>query len=277
MNIVHVTGVWVTNIGNGIIDYGARNILLRAFPDANVQYIFEDNIEYIKYMDIDIVSFGGACLGQGLESSLDVFLELKKINPKLKILIQGAGGWRYDKSEIQTVCNFLTLVKPEMVITREDYTYECYKDYCRCFDGIDCGFFAGDTFTPFKINKKYILITDGVEQSFVRDIEGDNIEIIDVSHKFMYNHKGVFQADFLESYFRIYFSAQKVYSNRFHGGVLACAYNIPTRLMLSRADKRSGIFDKVECQSLFQELGMPNKEKILEMKDRQVCLVKNNL
>jgi hypothetical protein len=291
MKIIHCTGVWPTNIGNAIIDCGAKAMYEKAFPDCEVSFISdygpyvgrkEDKAFYeiIHDLDIDYFSIGGCCLSYDsiFNFGLDRFNKLKKKNPKLKLLIVGAGIWDYS-FDIQYVPELLKMIDPHLFISRDNTSFECSRLLQNTFNGIDCGFFISDYYKSLKINKDYIVAAD------LRENQTFNNEGKDVIYSFHdttqselgYKNKVNFISDIPEGYLRLYANAYKTYSNRVHAAVTCLSYGRPCQIMnLDVIGKRASLFDKVGVQDISQ-MTYPNNGLIEELKDKQIKFLREHI
>ncbi|QIB79140.1 polysaccharide pyruvyl transferase family protein [Haloferax volcanii] len=189
---------WITNIGNGFIDKGARATVERAFPNAEIietsghgnmaaarrtkgllpnlfssrdeaRYgrLYKDNNDspihgvtnIAELVDVDLAIFPGCILYEhALEKYYKVFKKLNESN--VPVILLGAGGGDYSKDTQRYVRQFIDEVEPIGLITRDSDAYECYKDDIPfTYDGIDNAFFIDEWYDPPSANTDYDVAT----------------------------------------------------------------------------------------------------------------------
>ncbi|KYH24899.1 polysaccharide pyruvyl transferase [Halalkalicoccus paucihalophilus] len=183
---------WTTNIGNGFIDKGAKAILSRAFPEANIIEVsgypnftaerkdigvlpeplseYENRIRNLTrskaphldrfvnvsdFLDADLAVLPGCILYRyTLEKYLPTLKGLK--DRGIPILLLGAGGGDYQKNTQKYVKSVLRQIEPIGLITRDEVAYKCYEsDVEFAHNGIDCAFFINDWYQPPKADRQF--------------------------------------------------------------------------------------------------------------------------
>ncbi len=287
MRILHYTGCWPTNIGNAFIDLGAKALYKKAFPDCEVlftssyaQYVSE-YVEHKSYfsllhqLDIDYFSIAGCCLGSDtLKNSLHLFEELRKINPKIKFVIVGAGMWNYSV-DTSISREIIAKINPIIFTSRDDLSFEVGKAIRKVYSGIDCGFYVSDYFLPPILRNKHVCVVDA--PNFM--LEAEPTEVIysyhNISHKYVEKRQN-FTSDLPEDYLTLYANARHVYSNRIHAAVVSFAYQIPVTFINSCSfGKRVALFDKVGEYDYTKVL-IPDRSKLEVAKLRQIEFLRNN-
>jgi len=217
---------WLSNIGNGFIDKGAKICVKRAFPNSEIydisghlrhvadNYIYDDNKKIIKkifnssrkgiekytdwqknkllditqFCNYDLVIFPGCVLYEHpLRKYLDV---LRKINNlDIPIIFLGAGGMDYSKETVSNVKKLLRKIDSKGLITRDSEAFEKYSNLFRfSYDGIDNGFFIDEWYKPLKTKEDFIVFNfDKINEP---NIKSDN-NIIRTDHNpFSYLSEG---------------------------------------------------------------------------------------
>jgi len=182
---------WQVNIGNGFIDKGAKALLNKAVPDAEVIEVsgypnwaadrhdegllpqdtlgkqFEEQIKnkfksksttqermvnVAEYIDVDIAVLPGCVLTPW---ALDVYRPtLEHLQEQgTEIIFLGVGGGDYKSSTCRSVRKVLEDIDPAGILTRDKEAYKCYSDVAaQSHDGIDCAFYISDWYEPPEVN-----------------------------------------------------------------------------------------------------------------------------
>lgn len=186
---------WSTNIGNQIIEAGARVCLSTCFPGANLIDAsgLPDHLDYYRKSlyrgahpnesrsnqlsirekkadedssvvniatlleDVDIVVLPGCTLDFTLDK---LFRTLKSLSRKrIPLVLLGAGGIDYDQSTCSKVREILDELHPSAIITRDSSAFEAYSDMFEfAFKGIDCGFFVNEWYSPPKVSNPFVVL-----------------------------------------------------------------------------------------------------------------------
>lgn len=183
---------WLTNIGNGFIDMGAKASLERAYPDAEIVTasgfgaytgyhrrlgIFSgiqglsdqvadlaerrrtprkhDALNISNLVDCDVAVLPGCTLYPG---ALEPYREtLRDLSDRgIPIVLLGAGGMDYSPETRRYVRDVLEEVGIEGMITRDIRALEAYDGLVHeARDGIDCAFFIDDYYTPPRADREF--------------------------------------------------------------------------------------------------------------------------
>lgn len=194
---VLVLNTWITNVGNGFIDKGARTIIEKAFPDAEIVEAsgfpnlaadrkqkgvlsglyrplgpIGDLIEYLKpsrepidminiseLVDFDLCILPGCVLYEHvLDKYEKTLMEIRSRD--IPIIILGGGGGDYEQSTKNYVRKKLDELGVRGLITRDSIAYESYSNSVpKSYDGIDCAFFIDEWHSPVQSNKEFIAST----------------------------------------------------------------------------------------------------------------------
>ena len=98
MKILTTEGFYATNIGNSFFMNGARYILKKCFPKAEIYSLGDvsanqwtskqsqkNNFNYLKYIDIDYLVITGPCLSNNIEKLYGDVFEKLLINKKTRL------------------------------------------------------------------------------------------------------------------------------------------------------------------------------------------------
>lgn len=195
---------WISNIGNGFIDKGAKIILSRAFPDAEIvevsgypNYVgdikaswglkqklnldWSDHerighpdrqraVNIAEFLDSDLIVLPGCVLYEWVfRKYAPTFERLPTENTPVFFL--GAGGGDY-KTETQAATRkYLNKFEVDALFTRDSDAYKHYKDDVEhSYNGIDCAFFIDEWYNPPTSLEKFTVHT------FDKQQEPENLE-----------------------------------------------------------------------------------------------------
>ncbi|NHN46524.1 polysaccharide pyruvyl transferase family protein [Halostella sp. JP-L12] len=191
---------WITNIGNGFIDKGARALIQSTLPDSEVIEISaygnfaadekatgtvsniarevldidcreKDYQEQNKALNLselfkaDLAILPGCVLTSHALRKYDKVLQ-SLTNRDIPIIIVGGGGGIYTKEMQEFVRKRFKRFKITALLTRDKKAYECYNDdVIYAYDGIDCAFYIDEWYQPPNIEKTFMASTfDKVEE-----------------------------------------------------------------------------------------------------------------
>lgn len=180
---------FLTNIGNGFIEKGARIQLEQAFPEANVTEVSgypnlvgdkkassgfkqksgislptdkqENNprermINAAELMDPDLIVVPGCILTQWFPRLFgDTFNRLS--TGETPVIFLGAGGNGYSLDTQKRVNLFLKKHDIDVLITRDQRAYEAYKDTVpESYNGIDCAYWIDEWYEPPEASTTFV-------------------------------------------------------------------------------------------------------------------------
>lgn len=276
--VLYFNNCWFTNVGEAFIDIGGMELTRRILgQDIEMACISDMSAYYVDNAPSVISDFKALlrCLGGGssfkerntfkIENYINAdyiilpgqvgtrsFLEsparrtVDKMKGKgCKTIFIGLGSGEYNEDEATVYKKWLDDIKPSMIISRDDETYETYKDIAPCIKGIDCAFWCVDKFDPRGIAcDDYEVITFNripepkelkkhvenvvrpwhMQYSYRRKKYNDNILISDTPY----------------DYLTVYANAQRVYTDLVHASIVSLMYGVPVKYYY--VDKRSKAF-----------------------------------
>lgn len=186
---------WLTNIGNGFIDKGARTLVEQAFPDAEIvessghsqstaiqqsdlllnrvgkqlpdQAVdtsadgsYQDRaVSVADFVDADIAVLPGCVLyDTGLDPYEPLLHSLSERGVPIYFL--GAGGGDYGPETQRLVNRILRETDVQGLITRDSDAYECYNENVGyAYDGLDCAFWIDDWHQPVRADREFEMLT----------------------------------------------------------------------------------------------------------------------
>lgn len=180
---------WIQNIGNGFIDKGARVILQRAFPDAEIveasghpNYVGDikaslglrqklgldrsdhrrvdhpyrqRTLNVAEYMDADLIVLPGCILSDWVFRKYAATFD-RLDTQDTPVIFLGAGGGDYEATTRETTRKFLDRFDVDALLTRDDEAYESYADDVEfSYSGIDCAFYINEWFDAPDSTEKF--------------------------------------------------------------------------------------------------------------------------
>ena len=172
MKIIYLNNCWFTNVGEAFIDIGGLYLTKSIFSESKVacisamtnyyvdlanqkagyHKIFKKNVksemydlsDMSKHLMADYVIMPGMLATEEFLSAKSKFMVDKLHANGCKVVFLGLGGLKYDDKEREVFSRYLDEIQPEFVMTRDDVTYDNYKDVAPCVKGIDCAFWTID-------------------------------------------------------------------------------------------------------------------------------------
>ena len=166
MVIAYAGGFWGTNIGNAFFDLGCLYALKKTCPEAEIIFTLEqpanywqvngtnppNALAYLENIKADFLVVAGPMISMSFPSFWRGAMEkLKRQGTKLVLLSAGCNG--YDEGEKAVARAFLKEACLYALISRDEYTYDNYKDLARhSYNGICCALFSNDYFRPYDMS-----------------------------------------------------------------------------------------------------------------------------
>jgi len=309
VHIVYLGGGWPTNIGNAFIDLGSIYSLKMACPNSIIYFIsdmpgseFErhtgdiDNCFMLtSKIQADYLVFSGMVLSREfINLNGREILQSLKNNKNIKIIINGGGGRDYSKTEISVVQKFLDDINPHAFVSRDSVAFQNYQ-HCALYshDGIDCGFFVSDFFTPAKLSLPEFIVLNfddiskekyvpkQANKMIIRTQHTIHIESLPNRLVSIYNRlvsiygrlryfymPNTLISDIPDDYLNVYANAKATYSTRVHACVATLAFGNPA--MLFAKTPRANLFDKVGASSIKEKLTYANMQKMSDEKSKRI-------
>ncbi len=297
---------WSTNIGNAFIDLGSMAIMQKATINANIHlastlpnWVFSifrsrNNLFNLQnYAQIDYIVISGAVLSeQWFKLQGDT---LSKLNKKgVKLIINGGGmvEGADSEDEIEKTRKCIKEINPYIFVSRDKKTFESFEDLCDLsYDGIDCGFFVNEAYTPLKMDMpEFVTLNfDKSPAENIPNIDKDKL-LIRMHHSFWHNFsiynyirmlknyyyiKNTLISDIPSDYLNLYANTSVTYSDRVHACVATISYGKPARLFSN--SKRAILFNKIGAHEITEKVVFPNIEKINKEKGKQINFLSNIL
>lgn len=169
MRILYNNNCWFTNVGEAFIDIGAMRLLENVFPGVPVgccsnmsevyvnrygeeyKTLHEKEIRVIKsedYFGADYIILSGMYASEEFlncptRTKVEAF-----VKNGAKLIFLGLGQKTYSQKEADAFKRWLTEIKPELAVTRDEKTYENLCDAAPCIQGMDCAFWIEEAFRP---------------------------------------------------------------------------------------------------------------------------------
>jgi hypothetical protein len=316
MKILYYNSGWPINIGNAFIDYGSVHTLKTAFPQAKIyqaselpKWIFYYNnknmnqaVDLAELSDVDFIVVSGMTL-------CDEFIAvegpiLRSMSKRgVKVVFSGCGGAHYTSQEVENFRNFLKELNLAGFISRDDVSYQNYKDiFTSSYSGIDCAFFLQDCFQSLPLLiKNYVVynfdrvgepVIDQPNQNIIRTHHTctEVLQKRDANRKFLFalsrqwpflqrvsvngawnrylKHQNTLISDIPDDYLHLYASVSEVYSDRVHACIAALAFGNKARLYSD--SPRAYLFERVGAKDVHHKLEQLDMAKLRMEKDNQL-------
>lgn len=297
MKIGYIGGFWATNIGNSFYNLGALHLLKKVFGDRDVYFIPDPPQEYwsivkndykwIQNLDLDLFIITGPSLNKWhIDVFKTIFDELKSKNKKIAYLSVGASA--YTEEEAILVSAFLNEYPVEFIMTRDESTYNLYKDKVttKIFNGICTSMFLNDAVNIPKVNDDYIVSNFAyLKEPFIECEDSiwtykhsliprfqktiDGYKIVRPNNSFfipsfpklhkgklIFNRENIYYSDLPYGYLSILKSAKKVFSDRVH--TCAATLILGGEAMYIKGSKRSAdgrknLFNRIGLNDIFNK------------------------
>lgn len=301
MKVLYFNNCWFTNVGEAFIDIGGMELTrqifgkniqiacLSAMTDYYMKYSPEKKKKLITLMSKskNILPFraneyltADYVIVPGMVGTLE-FLQApsKKMIDELvskgcKVIFLGLGCLKYDEEELSTLKKYFEAIKPVLITTRDNETYEAFKDIAPCVKAIDCAFWGVDAFDPRGFSdKKYEIITFNNTEEPI-ELRKNNKNVVRPFHM-QYSFKkedscnNMMISDTPYDYLTLYANAERVYTDLVHATIISIMYGTPVKCW--KVDKRAQVFDAldgIECKdgwySVSESVLKEQKKKIVE-------------
>lgn len=280
-------------IGEKIGKYG--NVLVRYGDKKMKETTIKSNFVNIGEMiDADLAVLPGCVLDIYIEFYMKTLIKIKEAG--IPILLLGAGGHDYNYEKSKKVKSYFKRIEFSALLTRDSTAYRTYSsDFKISYDGIDCGFFISDWYTPPQSKEQFAVNAFDTMREPKIDIEGKIIRahhgtIISTYSGVMpalgsifnlktrvrnfdvLNENNFFVSDCLEDYLFLYSNAKEVHSDRVHACVASLSYGTPTKFYYKTP--RAKLFDRIGAQKIYNQIILPDKDNIENEKKMQVLALR---
>lgn len=302
MKILYYNNTWFTNIGEAFIDIGAMQLLQEIFPGCRLINVSNQNRGYTEMVckrekkenpyEQDMETFrmfeyysGDYFVMSGMFIS-DEFLKTPWSNEIIelakrgvKVILLGMGQALYSKEETENFKRYIDKIQPELFVSRDDVTYENFRDCCPAMKGLDCAFWIKDVYDPRgAADKIYNVVTynRSPEPEELRQIDN----VVRAYHMGWYlkpKHlkDNLLISDIPYDYLTLYANAHRVYTDLVHASIAALQYERHVRF--ERVDKRGYAIDALEKTHTDKEGFLYISEKDLEMQKQNIVKEAKNI
>ena len=307
MKIGYIGGFWATNIGNSFYNLGALHLLKKVYGEGNVYFIpdppqwmwkVDNNYDLISNIDLDMVFISGPCLNYSMPRVYKkIFDNFKKRN--IKIAFISVGVSEYTQEEAVFVKNFLKDYDIEFMMTRDEETYNFYKDSkFDVFNGLCTSMFLNDAvnvipvknyekYTVFNFTKlkeplikyednKYIITKKSLFQPFQTSLEDSKIIRTNNSmfcrlKQVVFDRDDIYYSDLPYGYISILKHANLIFSDRVH--TCACTLIMGGKAMYIKGSKRShdgrnNLFKRIRVDTIYDKPTSLDFEYINQEKEK---------
>lgn len=206
-----------------------------------------------------------------------------KVNEGTKLIFLGASGNFYTNYEVEFVSNYLKILKPLAIMTRDSIAYKYYAKFSEnSFNGIDNAFFVNLWNLPkvkTSMDPFVVLNFDEPRHKYIeKELSTQFSNIIYTNHKpypyFKVSNlvkKGIMVSDTPLDYLFLYSNVTETYSDRVHACIPTLSFGHRARLYSD--SPRIALFENVGLSNIKNEL--MQIEGLKEMQDRQIAFLKS--
>ena len=309
MKIGYIGGFWATNIGNSFYNLGAIYLLENIYGKENVYFTpdppqwmwkVNNNYDFISNIDLDLVFISGPCLNYSIERVYKkIFDSFKKNNIKIAFISTGAS--EYTKEESEFVNHFLEQYEIEFMMTRDEETYNLYKNYkFDTYNGLCTSMFLNDAVNVIPMNKKeeynvfnfakfkepiienrdgeYNIAEKSIFTSFQKSL--DDLKVIRTNNSMfcrlkyiLFDRDSIYYSDLPYGYISILKHSNLVFSDRVH--TCACTLIMGGKAMYVKGSKRShdgrnNLFKRIGVHKIYNKPVSLNFEYINQEKEKMI-------
>ncbi|MFC1977610.1 polysaccharide pyruvyl transferase family protein [Chloroflexota bacterium] len=170
--IVYAGGFWATNIGNAFYNLGLLHILQKSNPQADIHLLSDqsgwfwqeggknpsNDLNYLQYIRPDFLVLAGPLINRQFINIWEPTLKIL-FNKGVKLALLSVGCMQYDDDEKKVMGEFFSRYPPHILISRDQYTYDNYKQFAiQAYSGICAAFFMPDAYKPVKTDLENYLV-----------------------------------------------------------------------------------------------------------------------
>lgn len=308
MKIGYIGGFWATNIGNSFYNLGALYLLKKIFDEKNVYFVpdppgwmwnVENNYDFISKIKLDLVFISGPCLNYKIVSVYKPIFEAFKKN-NIKIAFISVGASKYTKDESEFVQNFLNEYNVNYMFTRDEETYNLYKE-CSfpVYNGLCTSMFLNDATSviPIQESEKYNVMNFSFShEPIIEEVKNNyiikkrklfkfqkslsNMKIVRPNNTmfsrikyFLFNRDNIYYSDLPYGYLSIFKHAENVFSDRVHS--CAATLILGGKAMYIKGSKRShdgrnNLFKRIKVDTIYEKPSSLDFEYINEEKNKMI-------
>jgi len=285
MRILYYNNCWFDNVGEAFIDIGCMHLIRQIFHDpqlvcvSNMNKWYMDAVcrrEKIPYLSQNagkrfhmLDHYKGDYLILAGMFGSDAFLRspnseeiVKLVEKGTKIIFLGLGQSSYSEEETDNFKRYLEKLKPIVVMTRDNDTYEHFKDCCPSVKGLDCAFWINEVYDPRNAySEKYNVI------AYNRSQEPEELKSISHAVHAWHMNWHMTSCDFKDNFFMsdtpydyltLYANADRVYTDLVHATIASLQYE--RHVKFNRVDNRGAAIDALEK---------------IQVDDNDFCFIKN--
>ena len=178
MRILYYNNCWFTNVGEAFIDIGAFNIINKLWDHPQVACVSDmsdwyseelvqrhtsrfrrpkltvNSAKVYEHLEADYLVMSGMFASEVYLKSQGRTMVDTLVRNGAKLILLGLGSEKYSEQERTALSRYYEAIRPELIITRDQKTYEAYKDCAESISGLDCAFWVKDSFDPRGFSKK---------------------------------------------------------------------------------------------------------------------------
>jgi hypothetical protein len=170
--IVYAGGFWATNIGNAFYNLGLMHILQKSNPQADIHLLSDqpgwfwnergrnpsNDLNYLQHIKTDFLVLAGPLINKRFAKIWEPTLKIL-FSKGVKLALLSVGCSEYTDGEKEIMGEFFSRYPPYILVSRDQYTYDNYKQFAtRAYSGICASFFTSDVYKPVKTDLENYLV-----------------------------------------------------------------------------------------------------------------------
>lgn len=270
MSVLYWDNCWFTNVGEAFIDIGAMNLLSEIFPSETIINMSKMNWYYIQDLFKEdpypkllkmwdyiggeakyLVFAGMHAWDQFLATQKEIRVIEECCERGIELIFLGLGQAFYTNEETEHFSEFLRRIRPKLVVSRDNVTYEHFKDVVPCIKGIDCAFWVGDSYDPSneKVVKEYDIVSYNRSEEPQKIFSLIQRDFVRAWH-FQYSAKKSNIKDYTlisdspYDYLTLYANATDVYTDLVHATIASLQYG--KHVLFEGVDNRAVAIEALE-------------------------------
>lgn len=172
--ILYAGGFWATNIGNAFYNLGLLYILKESSPEADIYFLNDqsgwfwrerggnpsNDLNYLQYIKPDFLVLAGPLINKQFTKIWEPTLKIL-FSKGVNLVLLSVGCVEYNDYERNLMREFFKKYPPYILMARDQYTYDNFKDLAtHAYSGICAAFFVPYVYKPIKTDLgKYLIFT----------------------------------------------------------------------------------------------------------------------
>lgn len=234
-----------------------------------------NSFEIGEVANVDIIVFAGMSMCKEFVDNNGISF-VRAAKRGVATLLLGTGAAFYTEDEANYYADFLNSLSRYAVITRDDDTFNLYKDKLKNIStGIDSAFFLPDYYVPPKLElPPYDVVNFDSAEPYSPQISHNVDHIINTHHNIIdikqshISRPNTLISSVPEDYLALYSQANETHSDRVHACVATLAYGNKARLYNNTP--RKSLFSKLHADKITNQVVSLDMDLLNRLKKEQI-------